>query len=107
MADTMQPTPIMSTPDEGLQRDGSWKAPRGSHLRSLTAEEVNDLRYTAERTTPSFEPVHVEEVEVWSIDAHGQPQSRKVRRETHNTPWEQHHPIAQEIWERRGLKPKA
>lgn len=68
--------------------DGSWTS-FTEKFRSLSADEVADLRHMAETTTPSFENEHPE----------GHPKHA-------NAKWENHHPIAQEIWEKRGLKPK-
>lgn len=64
-----------------IELDGSWKAPDGSEFRSLTPQEVKDLQAMAEKTTPEF----------------GGP---------HNATWDQHHPVAREVWERLGVKPK-
>ena len=63
-----------------LERDGSWRAPPGSPFRSLTPLEVAELREMAERTTPIF----------------GGP---------HNVTWEETHPVAREVYQRRGLQP--
>lgn len=65
--------------------------------RTLTKEEQTDLRHMAETTTPQFGIV-TEEVD--------HPTLGKTVRVTHNAEWEDHHPIAREVWERRGLKPK-
>lgn len=65
--------------------------------RQLTAQELADLREMAETTTPKF-GTHIEEVD--------HPERGKVFRISHNAEWEDHHPIARQIWERRGLKPK-
>jgi hypothetical protein len=65
-----------------LLPDGSWKAAEGSsRFRDLNIFEVNELRFMAENTTPSFEGPH-------------------------NATWEDQHPVAREIWARRGVGPK-
>lgn len=64
-----------------LEPSGNWKAAEGSPFRSLTLQEVSDLRQTAETTTPIF----------------GGP---------NNATWEQTHPVAREVYEKRGFKPK-
>lgn len=67
---------------EGKITEGAgWIANKGSPFRSLTWQEVQDIREMAENTTPVF-----------GGEA--------------NATWEQHHPIARDIFERRGLKPK-
>lgn len=53
--------------------DGSWTAAEGVPFRSLTTEEVQDIIHMAKTTIPAF----------------GGP---------HDATWEQHHPIAREIW---------
>jgi hypothetical protein len=64
-----------------LQPDGSWQAPAGSKHRSLTIVEVANLQHMAKTETPSFEGPN-------------------------DVPFEDHHPLTQEIFEQRGLKPK-
>lgn len=64
-----------------LQPDGKWIAGEGSPFRSLSVQEVSDLRQSAELAQPIF----------------GGP---------HNATWEQTHPLAREVYERRGLKTK-
>lgn len=59
--------------------------PEGIH-RSLTQHEVDDLRNMAENTTPRFGG-HEKDPDA-------------------DASWEAHHPIAREVWERRGLKPQ-
>ena len=61
--------------------NGGWQANVGSKFRSLTRDEVNDLREMAEKSTPSFDGPH-------------------------NAKWEDHHPLAREIWAKKGVGPK-
>lgn len=68
-----------------LNDAGGWDAPEGSPHRSLTAAEVEDARRMAHTTTPEF--------------GTGDPKDG-------NAAWEQHHPVAREVWENRGVKPK-
>lgn len=65
-----------------FQPDGSWQAAAGSPHRSLTKQEVIDLQAMASTTTPVFGGEH-------------------------NAAWDDHHPVAREIFEKRGLKPTA
>jgi hypothetical protein len=65
--------------------------------RVLTQQEKQDLELMAATTTPLFGIV-TEEVE--------HPTLGKTVRVTHNAEWEDHHPVARAIWEKRGLKPK-
>lgn len=66
----------------GMQTQGPFRFidSTGKH-RSLTREEVDNLRDYAESTTPSFLPPD-------------------------NAAWDDHHPIAREVWEKKGLKPE-
>lgn len=66
--------------NEGEYVGDEWVPKKGSPFRHLTAVEVAETRAMAEKTTPEFGGEH-------------------------NATWEQHHPVAREIWERRGVKP--
>ncbi len=81
----------------GRELGECWVPDPGSPFRGLTAQEVADLRYMAETTTPLF--VDVKEVRK---DFRG----NEYHHEESNASWESHHPVAREVWERRGLKPK-
>ena len=68
---------MANTKVEGMMTsEGGWMPAEGSRHRRLTKDEVADLKTMAKKTTPSFEGPH-------------------------NTPWEDHHPIAREIWAKR------
>ena len=67
--------------DGKMNADGSWEAANGSKFRSLTAAEVADVKAMASATTPSFEGEH-------------------------NAKWGDHHPLAREVWQKRGMGPK-
>lgn len=62
--------------------DGGWQANAGSKFRTLNRDEVFDLTKMAESTTPSFDGPH-------------------------NAKWEEHHPLAREVWENKGVGPTA
>lgn len=62
-----------------ILEDGGWRANDGSIFRSLTRQEVLELQEMAEKTIPIF-------------GGDG------------NAIWEQHHPIARDIWQKRGFK---
>jgi hypothetical protein len=61
---------------------GYWVASEGSNFRSLTPEEVEDTRKMAE-SIKDF---------------------TKFFDGEHNATWEQHHPVAREVWEKLGVK---
>lgn len=61
--------------------EGGWVAHKRAPHRSLTAQEVEDVRAMAE----TIDPAPADE---------------------HNAPWELHHPVAREVWQRRGFGPK-
>lgn len=72
----------MANEQEGVMTpEGGWQPTVGSPFRRLTNIEVDDLKAMAEKTTPSFEGPH-------------------------NVPFEKHHPVAREIWTKRGIGPK-
>jgi hypothetical protein len=64
--------------DGALMETGEWRANAGSKFRSLNRDEVFDLRTMAEKTTPSFDGPN-------------------------NAKFEDHHPLAREIWAKRGI----
>jgi hypothetical protein len=82
-----------------LNKDGSWTAAQGSPFRSLTADEVADLRAMAEATTPDF-------VDIEYSEPHPLVEGAVLKVQRHNASWDQQHPLAREVWEKRGLKPK-
>lgn len=71
--------------DEAYDNVIVWTDPEGIH-RSLTQHEVDDIRAMAEAITPRFGG--------HALDPDA------------DAPWEAHHPVAREVWERRGLRPK-
>jgi hypothetical protein len=66
---------------KGMKPDGSYRSP-DEKFRDLTKEEVADLVDYAQKVTPQFHPPH-------------------------HAPWEDHHPIAREVWEGKGITPAA
>ena len=71
-----------------------WQAPEGSPFRSLTITEAAELRAMAEATTLRF-------------SGHRDPTDpRRLLDPDADAPWESLHPVAREVWERRGLKPE-
>ena len=72
--------------------DGGWQPAIGSKHRKLNRDEVFDLRQMAEKTTPTFPDKG----------------SKPDRNGNHdNAAWEDHHPVAREVWARKGIGPKA
>ncbi len=76
-----------------IMSDGSWVGVKDSPYRNLTAEEVKAAREAAEAAPPRF-------------TGHYDPDDpRRWLDPDADAPWERHHPVTREVWEKRGMKP--